>query len=153
MVKYKWYRTSQFLIYHPEMKFTLLILMLKVLTQRLLMKIPLKFSKNDFLHTEFSILTKFASVMVPIFNWLMFNDPMWRKNMLWGIIQPYLLFTVPENFHLLMLFWVETQSDYVELLPSQYKLAIGFNFSLLHNLQCLLKNFLVIKCKTCLEDP
>ena len=28
--------------------------------------------------------------------------------MLWGIIQPYLLSTVSENSHLLMLFWLET---------------------------------------------
>ena len=113
MVKYKWDRPSQFLIYHLEMNFTLLILILKALTQWLLTKIPLKISKNGFLYAVFSILTKIASGMVPIFNRLMSNDPMWWKNMLWGMIQLYLLLTVSENFHLLMLFWVETQSDYM----------------------------------------
>ena len=117
LVKYKWDRASQFLIYHLEMNFTLSILILEALTQRLLIKIPLKFLKNGFLYAEFSILTKFSSGMVPIFNWLMSNDAMQWKNILRGIIQPYLLFSVPENFHLLMLFWVESQSDYVKLLP------------------------------------
>ena len=152
MVKYKWYRTSQFLIYHPEMKFTPLILMLKVLTQRLLMKIPLKFSKNDFLHTEFSILTKFASVMVPIFNWLMFNDPMWQKICYGVLFNPIYYSLYLKTFICWCFFELKLNRIMLNCYHSQYKLAIGFNFSLLHNLQCLLKNFLVIKCKTCLED-
>ena len=132
MVKYKWDRPSQFLIYHLEMNFTISILILKALTQRLVIKIPLKFSKTFFCMLNFPF---WPSLLLVWSQYLICWCPMTQCDK-WGIIQPYLLFTVSENFNLLMLFWVETQSDYVEiatiLVINQQK-DIVFHFFMIYN--------------------